>query len=218
MSSEEHRAGESLGVRAEPTGNREFRRATVRGAALLFGTLVLATAFIAAYAGALHKPTPRDVPVGVVRDDRAARELTDTVVTRTDQITTFQYADRAAADAALTDRAVYAVLTSNPPDGTPGFTLTTASAAGPIAADLVDQVIGTAAQRAQLPLTVTDRVPVSPDDPRGLVPFYLAIGLVLGGYLGSAVLGISIGTTPATTRRAGLRVAAFAGYAALLGL
>ena len=37
-----------------------------RTAALLVGTLALATAFIAAYVGALHQPTPRDVPVGLL--------------------------------------------------------------------------------------------------------------------------------------------------------
>ncbi|GAA2221548.1 hypothetical protein ACFY2R_17320 [Micromonospora olivasterospora] len=46
-----------------------------RAAALLVGTLALATAFIAAYVGALHKPTPRDVPVGLVNGDQRAQAV-----------------------------------------------------------------------------------------------------------------------------------------------
>jgi hypothetical protein len=243
---ERRRADPSLGQWPEPARDEEFRRALLRGAGLLLGTLVLATAFIAAYAGALHKPHPRNVPVGVVRGDQPAQQLLAAVRAQTDQLKPIEYADRAAADDALTGRVVYAVLASGQPGGGgpgpsggpgptpsggskpgstpapsddgPGLALTTASAAAPAADDLITRLLGAAAQRARVPLAVTDRVPVSPEDPRGLVPFYLAIGLVLGGYLGSAVLGISVGTTPANLRRAALRTGAFAVYSVLLGL
>ncbi|MEU1604744.1 hypothetical protein [Micromonospora matsumotoense] len=154
-----------------------------RTAALLFGTLVLATAFIAAYVGALHQPHPRDVPVGVVTGDQRAEALLTAVRARTGTIEPIGYADPGAADDALTARQVYAVLTSAP-DGT--LTLATASASAsapasasasaPAATELVTQVLTPAARQAQLPLTVLDQVPVSPDHPRGLVPFYLGLG------------------------------------------
>ncbi|MEV4845563.1 hypothetical protein AB0K20_20415 [Micromonospora matsumotoense] len=185
-----------------------------RTAALLFGTLVLATAFIAAYVGALHQPHPRDVPVGVVTGDQRAEALLTAVRARTDTIEPIGYADPGAADDALTARQVYAVLTSAP-DGT--LTLATASASAPAATELVTQVLTPAARQAQLPLTVLDQVPVSPDDPRGLVPFYLAVGLVLGGYLASTALGVSLGTAPRGLRRAGLRIGSLAVHAVLLG-
>jgi hypothetical protein len=51
---------------------REPRSWLGRTVGLLLGTLVLAVAFITAYVVALHEPTPRDVPVAVVRDDTAA--------------------------------------------------------------------------------------------------------------------------------------------------
>ncbi|MEV1332808.1 hypothetical protein AB0J20_24915 [Micromonospora costi] len=76
----------------------------------------------------------------------------------------------------------------------------------------------TAAQRNGTPLTVRDEVPVAPRDPRGVVPFYLNVGYVLGGYLASTVLGIGVGTAPRTLRRAGLRIAALAVYSVLLGV
>jgi len=64
---------------------------------LLLGTLALAAAFVWAYAGALHQPTPRDVPVGVVRGDGAAAELLSVV-----------YFDRKAAGWPVTALAIWA--------------------------------------------------------------------------------------------------------------
>ncbi|MFU8870637.1 hypothetical protein [Micromonospora sp. SL4-19] len=186
-----------------------------RAAALLVGTLALATAFIAAYVGALHKPTPRDVPVGVVRSDQRAEAVLAAVRSRTHTIKPVGYDSQDRAIDALTSREVYAVLHSGPGGS---LTLTTASAAAPAATDLVGQVLGQAARQANLPLQVTDAVPVSAEDPRGLVPFYLAVGLVLGGYLASTALGISLGTAPRSLPRAALRIGTLAVHSVLLGI
>ncbi|WP_320065870.1 hypothetical protein [Micromonospora sp. RTGN7] len=186
-----------------------------RTAALLLGTLALATAFIAAYVGALHQPTPRDVPVGLVLGDQHAEAVLTAVRAETDRIEPVGYDDAAAAADALTAREVYGVLTSTPQEG---LRLTVASASAPVATNLVEQVLGQAARRAELPLAVNDEVPVAGGDPRGLVPFYLAVGYVLGGYLASTALGLVTGTAPRTLSRAGLRLAALAAYAVLLGV
>lgn len=186
-----------------------------RTAALLLGTLALATAFIAAYVGALHHPTPRDVPVGVVLGDQRAQAVMAAVRRETDKIEPVEYDDPAAADDGLTAREVYGVLTSTPEGG---LRLTTASAAAPAATEVVDQVLAEAARRGNLPLAVTDEVPVEQSDPRGLVPFYLAVGYVLGGYLAATALGLRAGTAPRSLARAGLRIAALAVYAAVLGV
>jgi hypothetical protein len=186
-----------------------------RTAGLLLGTLALATAFIAAYVGALHQPTARDVPVGVALGDPRAQMVLSGVRERTKKIKPIEYDDPGAADDGLTSREVYGVLRSDP---TGGLVLTTASAGAPAAADLVTQVLSAAAQQASLPLRVTDEVPVAHTDPRGLVPFYLAIGFVLGGYLASTALGVALGTAPRTLRRAGLRIGALAVYSVVLGI
>ncbi|GAA2219206.1 hypothetical protein ACFY2R_03065 [Micromonospora olivasterospora] len=91
------------------------------------------------------------------------------------------------------------------------------SASAPAATELVEQVLTGAAQQARLPLQVVDEVPVAGSDPRGLVPFYLAVGYVLGGYLASTALGLRTGTAPRGLARAGLRIAALAAYAVVLG-
>lgn len=61
-------------------------------------------------------------------------------------------------------------------------------------------------------MTVTDIVPVQPGDYRGLTGFYLVVGWSLGGYLVAALLGITSGARPATTRRALNRLIAFGSY------
>ncbi|MBM0237491.1 hypothetical protein JNW88_10540 [Micromonospora sp. ATA32] len=137
-----------------------------RTAALLVGTLALATAFIAAYVGALHQPTARDVPVGVVLGDQRAQSVLAAVRGQTDKIKPIGYDNPDEADG-LTARKVYGVLTSTP-DG--GLTLTIASASAPSATDLIVGVLTQAAQHAQAPLRVVDEVPVEQTDPRGLVP------------------------------------------------
>lgn len=186
-----------------------------RTVALVVGTLALASAFIAAYVGALHKPTPRDVPVGVVIGDQRAQAVMSAVRARTDTIEPVSYDNQDRAIDALNAREVYGVLHSDPGGG---LTLATASASAPAATDLVTQVLTRAAQLAGQPLQITDEVPVSTGDPRGLVPFYLAVGLVLGGYLASTALGVSLGTAPGSPGRAVLRIATLAVHAALLGI
>jgi hypothetical protein len=185
-----------------------------RSIGLLIGTLALATAFIAAYVGALHKPTPRDLPIGIVASDQRARATLDAVREQTNILKPIEYDDPAAAEDGLLSRAVYAVLSS----GNDGLLLTVASASGPSATSAIREVLTTAAARGGIPLRIVDEVPVTPDDPRGVVPFYLNVGYVLGGYLASTVLGISAGTTPRTARRAALRIAALAVYSVLLGI
>ncbi|TDC45431.1 hypothetical protein E1258_30365 [Micromonospora sp. KC207] len=186
-----------------------------RTAALLAGTLALATAFIAAYVGTLHDPVPRDVPVGVVLGDQRAQAVMAAVRGETDKIEPVEYDDAAAADVGLTAREVYGVLTATPEGG---LRLATASASAPAAADVVDQVFAEAARRSDLPLTVTDEVPVEQTDPRGLVPFYLAVGYILGGYLAATALGLRTGTAPRSLASAGLRIAVLAAYAVVLGV
>ncbi|MFC0508047.1 hypothetical protein [Micromonospora costi] len=185
-----------------------------RTAGLLLGTLALAVAFIAAYVGALHDPRPHDLPVGFALGDQRAAAVLSAVRGQTDTVKPVEYDDPGAADDGLKDREVYGVLSSRPD----GLLLTVASASGPSATEAITQVFTTAAQRNGTPLTVTDEVPVAPRDPRGVVPFYLNVGYVLGGYLASTVLGIGVGTTPRTLRRAGLRIAALAVYSVLLGV
>ena len=187
----------------------------LRTGGLLLGVLALAVAFIAAYAGLLHKPTPRGLPVAFSTGDATAGTVLDLARSMSTAVRPVRYANPDAARAALRDREVYAVVTSDPRTGT--LRLATAGAAGPAAADAIVRVVRGAGDGAKMPVMVTDTVPVPARDPRGLVPFYLVVGLVLGGYLAATVLGLSAGTVPRAPRLALARLGALAGYAVLLG-
>lgn len=210
------RVEETVRPHREPPAPMPLRRAITSAVGPLLVALVIGGGFIAAYVGALHHPRPKDVPVGVVRGEQVAAGLLAAVRTQGRELRAVEYHSRAAAERALARRDVYAVLTG--PPGTPGLTLTTASAAAPLAGELITRTLTIAAHRAQVPLTVTDAVPVDPDDPRGVVPFYLAVGLVIGGYFGGIALSLALGTVPRGVARAGLRIGGLAVHATLLGL
>jgi hypothetical protein len=191
-----------------------LRRAIIAGAGPLFLALIVGVGFIAAFVGALHNPHPNQVPVGVVRGDQTAQGLLAAVANQGRQLRAVDYPDRAAADRAVDRGEIYSALAS----ATGGLTLTVATAAGPAAAAFTAGILSVAAQRAGIPLTVTDAVPVDPDDPRGVVPFYLAVGLVIGGYFGGIALSLGLGTVPRTFARAGVRIAGLGLHAVLLAL
>jgi hypothetical protein len=195
-------------------GRRFWQAWVARAAVLLLGVAVLTTAFIAAYVGGLHEPTPRDIPVAAVTGDAMAGQVLSVLDERTDLVAARTYATAAGAAAALDRREVYAVLSS---DGT-ALQLATSSGAGQPAAQVVEASVRAVAAAAGVEVTTTDAHPLAPHDPRGLVAFYLVVGLTLGGYLAATVLGLSLGTAPRDLSRAGARLAAFAAFALVLGL
>ncbi|GIF47118.1 hypothetical protein DFJ67_7254 [Asanoa ferruginea] len=204
----------ALRPRPEPPPALPLRQAIMAGAGPLFLALLVGVGFIAAFVGALHNPQPNAVPVGVVRGDQTAQRLLAAVASQTRQLRAIEYDDPAAADRAVHRDEVYSALASSPG----GLSLTVATAASPAAVAVTAGVLGVAAQRAGIPLTVTDVVPVNPDDPRGVVPFYLAVGLVIGGYFGGIALSLALGTVPRTVARAGVRIGGLAIHAILLAL
>ncbi|GAA3798541.1 hypothetical protein [Cellulomonas soli] len=162
----------------------------------------------------------QDVPVAVVGD----QAVTDALGAALDERAPGAFAltpaqDRAAAVELIESRDVYgAVVLGAEPE------VLTASAASPVVAQTlaglapVLQAQLTAAAQAQgvelaAPITVavTDVVPLSTDDPRGVVLGAATFPLVLGGILG----GVVISTTVVGARR---RVTAVGLYAVVAGL
>ena len=187
-----------------------------RAAALLAGVLLIATAFIASYVGALHEANPRAVPIGVINGDIGAQALLTSLAAGQNPFATTTYQDATDADRALADRAVYAVLDTDPVND--GLRLTVAGGAAPGAADLIRQTISAASDAARVPLAVRDSYPPAARDPRGLTPFYLVVGWLLGGYLAATALAVIVGTVPRSGPRLAMRLGAFAAFAVLLGL
>ena len=65
---------------------------------------------------------------------------------------------------------------------------------------------------------MTDVAPTRPADSEGLVPYYLMIGWVVGGYLVAVLLGIMGGMNALTIRDWALRLAVLVGYSVLGGV
>jgi hypothetical protein len=133
--------------------------------------LAVQALFVASYVGALHAPTPRDVPFGVV----GPPALADAVATRFSLKTT-AYTDEVAANRAIDHREAYGALVSTPA----GFKLLVAPAAGNAVATALTTAFTTAAAAGGVRLTVVQVHPL------------------IGGYL-SATIATTIGG-PATRR------------------
>lgn len=211
--------GSRVGHIREPELANFWRSWLGQAIALLFGVLVLGTAFIASYVGALHNPKPRDLPVAVVAGDTQAQALLAGVATQAGPVLQArQYASAAQAGDALARRRVYAVLSTDGSTTAGGLNLTLAGAAAPGAAEVITQAVTSAAGTAQIPLAVEDAHPLTTGDPRGLTAFYTVVGLMVGGYLAATALAIALGTVPRDLDRLGLRLAGFGVFALALGL
>src|SRR2546421_2656890 len=185
-----------------------------RAAALLVGVFLIGTAFIATYVGALHQAKPHGVPIGVINGDVGAQALLSSLGTGT--FATLTYPDPAGADTALADRAIYAVLDTDPVND--GLRLTLAGGAAPGVADPIRQTLTAATDAARIPLSVRDSHPSAARDPRGLTPFYLVVCWLLGGDLAAPALAVIVGTVPRNGSRLAMRLGAFVAFAVLLGL
>jgi hypothetical protein len=110
---------------------------------------------------------------------------------------------RASADPGHTTSAALIV----DPAGTTDRLLV-ASGGGTSVSGAAHTVITGVEDAQQRTMVVEDLVPLQPGDGRGLIGFYLVIGWIVGGYLVAALLGVSAGSRPATTRRAIFRLGA----------
>lgn len=189
----------------------------VRTVILIAGVLALQLAFILSYVGAFHAPTPSEISLAVVAPEQVSTQLIAELngIDGT-PLQAFAEADEATARQQILDDATSAALIVNPAGTTD--TLLVASGGGASVSTAVQAVVTQADAAQQRTVTVNDLVPLEPGDGRGLTGFYLVIGWIVGGYLVAALLGVSAGARPATTRRAIFRVGMLVPYAILSGL
>lgn len=163
--------------------------------------LLIGAMFLLVFMFALHKPTPHDVPVGVVGTTGAlaANPALHGLKLR-------DLPDVAAARRQIADGTIYAAY-----DGTGGSAeLLVSSAHGAVATRTIE---GMFAAVAGHPLPTEDVVPVSKEDPNGVSVFYLIFGVTLGAFLfGQA----GFATAPHLPAR--MKLAQTAVFAVLLGL
>ena len=181
-------------------------------AALLVGVLGLQLFMIGSYVGALHEPKAREVPVAVAGPPQAAGKVA-AALGRDGALDARVVPDAAAARRQIEEREVYGALVLSQ---TGGRLLVAGAASAAVA-----EVLPAALRRASPPgraLTVSDVKPLPSDDPRGLSPFYLVVGWLVGGYLGATILGLARGGAARDRRAALARIGALAGYAVASGL
>jgi hypothetical protein len=140
--------------------------------------------FIASYAGALHDPQPHRVPVAVFGPPRLAAALEGSSALKVIRVP-----DEAAARRAVDRRDAYGAVIA----GEASIEVVVAPAASPAIALLLRDELPRRLRQAG-PVHVTTVHPLPQDDLRGGVSFYVAVGLVIAGYLASSLLAVGWST------------------------
>ncbi|MHC3475060.1 ABC-2 transporter permease [Streptomyces sp. 7R007] len=190
---------------------------TPRATVLVLGVVALQLLFIASYVGALHHPTPKDVPFGVVAPQAAAGQA----VARLERLPGSPLDPRVVADEAtarkkIMNRDIDGALVIHPARTTD--TLLVASGGGTALATTLEKYLTTLEASQQRTIRTVDVAPASSQDFDGLSSFYVVVGWCVGGYLCASILAISTGARPANPRRATIRLAVMALVAVVGGL
>ena len=154
-----------------PAALRPYREAIV----IISIAILMAGAFALSYSLALGRPTPHDVPIGVVGGSASSAALRTLERGTGRQLKVTVYADAAAGRRALEQQDVYGVLLLDAhPDR-----LLISSASG----TSVSRVLESAAQTASPQIAVTDAHPLSSKDPNGLIAFYVTLAATIVGFV-----------------------------------
>jgi hypothetical protein len=168
------------------------RATALRSLAAVVAVTVVGLLFIASYAGALHDPRPHAVPVAVVGPQRLVAALEGSSALKV-----VREPDAAAARRAIDRRDVYGAVIA----GEASIDVVVAPAASLAIATLLRAELPRRLRQAG-PVRVTVVHPLPQADARGVVPFYVAVGWVVAGYLATSLLGIAFGTRPGRLRLA----------------
>jgi hypothetical protein len=172
---------------------------------------------VLSYVGAFHHPTPHRVPVAVVAAAQVSSRLAGEINAITGAPLQATAVQSGTTGRRLLDQgSTSGVLVVNATGRTD--TLLVATGGGASTATAVEDVVTQLEAAQHRSAAVIDAVPAQPGDARGLSGFYLVVGWLVGGYLAAALLGVSKGARPATTRRAVIRLISMVPYAIVSGL
>jgi hypothetical protein len=155
------------------------------------GATVISLLFISSFMGALHKPGPHGVPVGIVGTPAQATALHNALDQQASGgFTVKSFSTVQAAQDAILDRHDYAALVPGPV----GQVLLTATAAGnAVASDTVKAFAGVA-RTAGVPLTVNNIRPLPPNDPEGISQVFFVVALLAPSLVFGNMLVTKFGT------------------------
>jgi hypothetical protein len=160
--------------------SRAYRTALV---VVLIAT-VMASLFVASYSLALGRPVPHRIPIGVVGDPARRLTLVAALQDTTDHALQFhRYPSAAAAEAAIDRQTMFAALVLN--TGPSQLLISSASGASVAlvldrAAERVNELLAPGGSPV---LHVVDIHPLPPNDPEGLVGFYVTIAATILGFV-----------------------------------
>jgi ABC-2 family transporter len=170
------------------------RRSLERGAVVIVAALVVGLAFVWSFVGALHQPKFHKVPVAIVGPpalERALSSGSQFAVTHVDS--------RQAAIDRVDDKDALGGIVVGPR----GIEVLVASEAGltvsnTLKTDLPPKLKAVAPRGT--PVRVIDLKPAPKNDPLGLSPFFLALSLTIGSYIGAVFFALAFGVKPVGRR------------------
>jgi hypothetical protein len=145
---------------------------------------VLAALALWAFAWPASRIAPRDLPLGVAGPPAAAAQVERRLERHEGAFEIHRYADEAAARDAIEDRNVYGAVVATPQ----GAELLTASAAGPVVAQFLQEAVAQQAAAGGTQVKTVDVVPTPAGDPRGAVLNAAALPLALAGIAAGALV------------------------------
>ncbi|MEU0582786.1 ABC transporter permease [Streptomyces sp. NPDC006132] len=145
---------------------------------------VLAALALWAFAWPATRTAPRDLPLGVAGPPAAAAQVEKGLEQHEGAFEIHRYADEAAARDAVKDRSVYGAVVVTPQ----GPELLTASAAGPVVAQFLQQAVAKQASAEGTQVRTVDVVPAPASDPRGAAVTASVLPLALAGIAAGAVV------------------------------
>ncbi|MFF4253627.1 ABC transporter permease [Streptomyces sp. NPDC001663] len=168
---------------------------------------VLAALALWAFAWPAARTAPRDLPLGVAGPAAATVQVEKQLAQHKGAFEIHRYADEAAARDAIEDRTVYGAVVVT----TQGPELLTASAAGPVVAQMLQQAVAQQASADGTQVRTVDVVAAPEKDPRGAA--------LTASVLPLALAGITAGAVVTMLGLRGFRaVTALVGAAALVGV
>jgi hypothetical protein len=142
--------------------------------------VTMVSIFAVSYTVALGRPTPHDIPAGVVGDPARRPGLLRALEGATQNgLRVTRYASLARARRAIDEQRIYAVLTLK----RSAARLFVASAAGTSVARVLEQAAQAVPSRIGGPLRIVDLHPLPPTDPLGLASFYVTLAATILGFV-----------------------------------
>jgi hypothetical protein len=172
---------------------------------------IVGLAFVSSYVGGLHQPKFHNVPLAVVGPPRLVRQLN-----ASSQFSGTSVASRQSAIRRIDERKDFGAIVV----GARGIDVLVARKANLALANLLQAKLPAALESAtgtKVPVRIVDVKPLPANDPSGVSPFYLALGLVVGSYIGAVFFAFAFGTKP-TGGRVWWRLLGTATISVVLGL